>query len=101
MGNLPAEKSFVSTSNPFAVITTIKKAEDDNDMVIRLHEAEGWDKNITVNLCQEVESVSKTDMIEDNPVDIRQSGSSITIQLGKNAVDTYKMKWYNFLHSGR
>jgi alpha-mannosidase len=94
-GALPAEKSFVSTSNPFAIITTIKKAEDDNDVVIRLQEAEGTHKDIKLNLCSGVQGISKTSMIEDNPVKLNQSGEVVQIQLGKNAVDTYKMNCIN------
>jgi alpha-mannosidase len=91
-GELPAEKSFVSTSDPFAVITTMKKAEDDTDVVIRLMEAEGEDKLIQLELNTEVESISKTDMIEENPEKLNQQGKVLQIQLGKHAVDTYKMK---------
>jgi len=90
-GKLPSEKSFVSTSNPFAVITAIKKAEDDNDVVIRLLEAEGISKNIKLNLDKEIDKIAKTDLIEENPVYLKQSGKTIGIQLGKDAVDTYKL----------
>lgn len=89
-GELPAEMSFVSTSNPFAVITTIKKAEDDNDVVIRLLEAEGRDKNVEIKLNQEFESISKTDIIEENPENLHLKGKTLQLQLGKNAVETYK-----------
>ncbi len=91
-GDLPAEKSFVSTSDPFAVITTMKKAEDDTDVVIRLMEAEGLDKSIEVELHEEVQSLSKTDMIEENPEKFDQQGKVLQLELGKHAVDTYKMK---------
>lgn len=92
-GELPAEKSFVSTSNPFAVITTIKKAEDDNDVIIRLMEAEGSAKNIKANLNEEADKILKTNMIEEDPVDLKQSGKQIKISLGKNAVETFKLKF--------
>jgi len=94
-GELPAEKSFVSTSKSFALVTTMKKAEDNNDIVIRLLEAEGSDKNIKLNLDKEVDKIWKTDMIEENPLDIKQSGKQLKISLGSNAVDTYKMKLSN------
>lgn len=90
-GELPVEKSFVSTSNPFAVITTMKKAEDDNDVVIRLQEAKGTDKEIKINFSYDVKNLTKTNMIEDNPVKLNQSGEVVQIRLGKSAVDTYKM----------
>lgn len=91
-GSLPAEKSFVSISNPFALITTIKKAEDDNDIVIRVLEAEGADKNIEVKLNSDFKTVSKTDMIEENPINLNQKGKVLKLELGKNEVATYKIK---------
>jgi alpha-mannosidase len=90
-GNLPVENSFVSTSNPFAVITTMKKAEDDSEVVIRFQEAEGISKNFKLNLYHDVKSVSKTDMIEENPEKLDQKGKVLSLPLGKSAVDTYKM----------
>ncbi|WP_180335607.1 glycoside hydrolase family 38 C-terminal domain-containing protein [Labilibaculum filiforme] len=91
-GDLPATKSFASTNDPFTVITTIKKAEDDSDVVIRLLEAEGLDKKIQLELNKEVKSISKTDMIEENPKSLNKKGKIIELQLGKNAVETYKIK---------
>ena len=91
-GNLPSELSFVRTSDPFAVITTMKKAEDDTDVVFRLMEAEGEDKNIEVEFKKDVQSLSKTDMIEENPEKLDQQGKILQLELGKHAVDTYKMK---------
>jgi alpha-mannosidase len=91
-GTLPAEHSFVSTSDPFARITTMKKAEDDSDVVIRLWEAEGVDKTIQLDLSMEVASLLRTNMIEEEPETIRQEGRVLQLQLGKHAVDTYKMQ---------
>jgi alpha-mannosidase len=91
-GLLPAEKSFVSTSNPFAVITTMKKAEDDNDVVIRLLEAEGSEKVVNVKLFKEIEKVDKTDLIEENPERLNQSGNEIKLKLGGHVVETVKLK---------
>jgi len=91
-GELPSEKSFVSTSDPFAVITTIKKAEDDGDVVIRLLEAEGINKEVNLNLFKAVEKTMKTDMIEEKPVDMKQSGEGIKLNLEGYVVETYKLK---------
>jgi alpha-mannosidase len=91
-GKLPPEHSFVSTSDPFALITTMKKAEDDSDVVIRLMEAEGEDKNIQIVLPEEVERIAKTNMIEEDPEKLDLQGKILDLDLGKHAVDTYKMK---------
>ncbi len=70
----------------------MKKAEDDSDVVIRLMEAEGEDKLVQIELNNEVETISKTDMIEENPDKLDQQGKVMHIELGRNAVDTYKLK---------
>jgi len=40
-GELPAEKSFVEVMTPNVFVSTVKKAEDSNAVVIRMFEAEG------------------------------------------------------------
>jgi len=92
-GMLPDEHSFVSTSNPFAVITTMKKSEDDEDLVIRVQEAEGVDKDISLKLSQAVKSTWKTDMIEENPESLNQQGDVLRLPLGKHAVETFKLNF--------
>lgn len=92
-GELPSEKSFISTNDPLTLITTIKKAEDDSDVVIRLQEAEGSPKNVELRLNEEAEGVTRTDMIEENPVNIHQSGDIIEISLGRNSIETYKVRF--------
>ncbi|MCB0749312.1 MAG: hypothetical protein KDC90_17755, partial [Ignavibacteriae bacterium] len=91
-GDLPYEKSFAKTSDPFSVITTIKKAEDDNDVVFRILETEGVDKDINITFYQEVEEISKTNLIEENPEQLNQRGKTLELKPGKNSVETYKFK---------
>ena len=91
-GELPAEKSFVGTSDPFVIVTTMKKAEDDDDVVIRLLEAEGAQKEVKIKLNKAFSKISKTDMIEEHPVELKQSGNQMSLKLDKHAVETYKIK---------
>ena len=44
-GVLPAVKSFLSVSDPFVAMSLIKKADNDNSLIIRLTEMEGRDKD--------------------------------------------------------
>jgi len=92
-GSLPVEHSFVRTSDPFAIITCLKKAEDDNDLVVRFQEAEGLDKHLNVQFKREVTGTSKVNMIEENPEVIDQEGNKLNIYIGKHAVETYKLKF--------
>lgn len=92
-GELPAEKSFVSISNPFAVVTTIKKAENSDDVIIRLVEAENENKEVNIDFGQEVERFFKTNLIEENPEEKIQKGNTVRISLNKNSIETYKLKF--------
>ena len=89
---MTTEKSFAQTSDSFSIITTLKKAEDDNDVVLIIMEAEGIDKKIKISLNNEVDMISRTNMIEDNPKYLNQQGKILELQLGKFAVETYKFK---------
>ena len=89
---MTTEKSFAQTSDSFSIITTLKKAEDDNDVVLRIMEADGIDKKIKISLNNEVDMISRTNMIEDNPKYLNQQGKILELQLGKFAVETYKFK---------
>ncbi len=90
-GTLPHQKSFVHVSDPFARITTIKKAEDSNDIIMRILEAAGEPKEVEVTTFWESHDVFKTNLIEDNPVGMGQQGNRIQILLDQNAIETYKM----------
>ena len=55
-------------------------------------EADGIDKKIKISLNNEVDMISRTNMIEDNPKYLNQQGKILELQLGKFAVETYKFK---------
>lgn len=92
-GELPAQKSFVSVSDPFTVITTLKKAEDDHKVVVRLVEMERRDKSFNLKMAWPASTVAKTNLVEEDPVDTGRKGEVIPLFSGKNAIETYKLKF--------
>ena len=56
-GSLAAIHSFLQISDPFTALSLIKKADQDGNLIIRLTEMEGKDKEITVTLPFEVKQV--------------------------------------------
>lgn len=66
-GELPAEKSFVECLSPNVIVTTVKKAEESDAVVIRTFECEGKETQakIKVNgLVKQGASVVETDVLE-------------------------------------
>ena len=90
-GILPEELSFVSTSSPFVRITTLKKDDKDNSLIIRMTEMEGVDKKIDLKFWFPAESLVKTNMIEEVQSDTGQHGKDLKIDLGRNSIETYKI----------
>ncbi|XCF05936.1 glycosyl hydrolase-related protein [Tamlana crocina] len=90
-GNLPESKSFFDVSNPMVRVTTIKKAEDEEALVLRLVELDGKDGQPTISLPKEASKVIKTNLIEEDAETLNLSGKDIKIDIGHNAIETYKI----------
>ncbi|MDO5977894.1 glycosyl hydrolase-related protein [Flavivirga spongiicola] len=90
-GKLPSDMSFFNVSDSMVRISTIKKSEDDDNVIMRLVEMGGSDKQTTVNLSQPFSELIKTNLIEEEENNINQSGKNMDISIGKNAIETYKI----------
>ncbi len=90
-GSLPSSRSFVSVSDPMVRISTLKKSEDDNALILRLVEMEGKDKQVELTFHQPFKQVFKTNLVEENPESLGQSGTTLKVPMGKNAIEAYKI----------
>ncbi|MCB0745134.1 MAG: alpha-mannosidase, partial [Ignavibacteriae bacterium] len=92
--SLPEEKSFFSVNQGNVIISTIKKAEDDNSVVVRLYDALGKDSNIELNSFYNISSARSTNLIEVDEAAINYENNRIQIILGNNSIHTMKV-FYN------
>ena len=90
-GTLPEELSFISTSSPFVRITALKKSESGNSLALRMVEMEGIDKQVELKFYFPLKSLFKTNMIEEEPKDTGMKGKVVKIDIGKNAIETFRM----------
>ncbi|WP_072992140.1 glycoside hydrolase family 38 N-terminal domain-containing protein [Pseudozobellia thermophila] len=88
---LPQELSFFSTSDPMVRISTVKKSEEGDDVIVRLVEMEGRDKDPTVELAFPLQKLVKTNLIEKEEKELKGTGRQINVELGHNAIETYKL----------
>jgi alpha-mannosidase len=63
--SLPPEMSFVSTTAPDVIITGVKKAEDDKDIVVRFYEAYGKPAPAALKTQWKVNKTQKVNFVED------------------------------------
>src|SRR5207237_5520777 len=63
-GALPATYSFVQLEPNNVVLTAMKKAEDDDALVLRFYEWAGKEGDVTVQLPARAHSATETDLME-------------------------------------
>lgn len=88
---LPETFGFLKVDKKNVIVSTVKKADDDNNYIIRLYEMEGKDTQVTVTFPFPIKKAWKTDMIEENPVEIPVVNNSLVLTVGHNAIETYKI----------
>lgn len=71
---------------------TLKKSDTDNSLIIRLVEMEGKNQNVELKLFAPVMNLFKTNLIEDEGIDIGQRGKILNLRIGKNSIETFQLK---------
>ncbi len=83
--------SFAKVDKKNVVVSTIKKCEDDNNVVLRCYDIEGVYSEVKVDFFKPVKESWKTNIIEEEP--IRISKSNDAFEVGKYAIETFKLKF--------
>ena len=92
-GALPAEHSFLQTKAENVIITAVKKAEDENALVIRFYEWAGKDGEIAIQLPPGAESAAETDLMERPIADLPVHSSSVTLHTKPYEIKTIKVRF--------
>ncbi|MEW5900589.1 MAG: alpha-L-fucosidase [Acidobacteriota bacterium] len=88
--SLPAEKSFFIVSAPNVLVSTIKKAEDDDSVVIRLYEIEGKGCDVDLTTSFPIGRAELANIIEEEGKPILFRTDSLKLRLGHHAIETLK-----------
>jgi len=95
-GTLPSEKSFIEVLTPNVFISTVKKAEDSDALVIRFFEMEGKDTEAKIRISDLVKpgaAAVETDVLE-RPVTnntAKMAGDTMTVKVPKFGQATVKV----------
>jgi alpha-mannosidase len=95
--NLPEELSFFSTGAENLSISTVKKAEDENGLIIRAYETKGVDTKFSLKSYFNLSGYIKTNIIEyplENKSDKmgKEYKKSYPLDIGKFAIETFLFK---------
>jgi alpha-mannosidase len=89
--NLTEEHSFFSVDGNNVIISTIKKAEDDDAIIIRMYDILGLDQEIELTSSINVSSAFKTNLIEEVGEKLINTDKGINLNLGKYSIETIKV----------
>ena len=86
-GKLPTEFSFLQTKSDNVIVSALKKAEDDNSLILRFYEWAGRQGDVAIQLPAGAHSASETDLME-------RSSNSLAVTSGEVKVPTkpYEIK---------
>jgi alpha-mannosidase len=89
--SLPEEMSFVKVSAPNVFVSTMKKAEDDDSVVVRLIDMEGKDTVVRVDFFFEAAKSELVNIIEEEGKELPSGKNSLRLKVGHQAIETVKL----------
>jgi alpha-mannosidase len=92
LGDLPAEFSLLSAEKDNIIIETVKKAEDSDEIVIRMFETWNRRTNCAIHFGVNVESAVECDMMEENEKPLTLTTNVLDLEFRPFEIKTIKIK---------
>ncbi len=74
-----AAQSFVRVFSPGVIVEAVKKAEDSDDVIVRLYEAHGASVVASVSFGFPVASAAIVDLMEENPLELEVRNGAVQV----------------------
>jgi alpha-mannosidase len=88
---LPESMSFVSMSTPNVLVSTFKKAEDDETVILRVYDIEGKDAEARLNLFVPLKGAEKVNIIEEEGTPLKLRKDGLSLKVGHHAIETFRL----------
>jgi len=92
MGSLPAEFSLTKTDSENVIIEVVKKAEDSDDIIIRLYECYNRRSSVHLTFGAGITHVWECDMMEKNLQELEHGSHSFNFDIKPYEIKTFKLK---------
>ncbi|MGE5341316.1 MAG: alpha-mannosidase [Candidatus Omnitrophota bacterium] len=90
-GNLPKEFSFFQVNSPNVIVDTIKKAEDDDGIILRLYEASGKESEAEVSFFKEPKAIVGINLMEKKEKEYKVTGKSLGLHFKAFEIKALKL----------
>jgi alpha-mannosidase len=85
--SLPESLSFFAIDQEDVFITAIKKAEDSEDIVVRMYNTQGTEERVNIRSYFPIEAYKQTNIIEENPQPVAPQ-----LKVGKFGIETFGLE---------
>ena len=92
MGSLPAEFSLAKTDRENVIIEVVKKAEDSDDIIIRLYECYNRRSSVQLTFGAKIFAVWECDLMENNLMELEHGVDSFIFEIKPFEIKTFKLK---------
>jgi alpha-mannosidase len=89
--SLPESMSFISLSAPNVLVSTLKKAEDDDSVILRVYDIEGREAEAALNFFVPVKTAQKVNIIEEQGPTFKPGKNGFSFKIGHHAVETFRL----------
>jgi alpha-mannosidase len=92
-GSLAPEHSFLQAQSANIVVTAVKKAEDENALVLRFYEWAGQDGEVTLQLPAAAQAASEIDLMEKSIAPLSLHNGGVTLHTKPYEIKTIKVQF--------
>jgi len=89
--DLPESKSFLPFKAPNVALATMKKAENDDAVIVRVYDLEGQDGETEIRLPVAVKEAFRTNIIEEPGAALKPVKGRFVLPVGHNAIETVRL----------
>ena len=84
---------FIQLSSPGIVVDSIKRAEDTDDVILRLHEGHGQTTKATIEFGPKIEQAAECDLLENELGALKPARSRLALKFSPFEIKTLKVKF--------
>jgi alpha-mannosidase len=89
--DLPGSRSFLPYSGSNLVLSTMKKAEGEDAVILRIYDLEGKNTEATLDLPVPAAKAVRTNILEEDAAALKPSRGRLVLPVGHHAVETVKL----------
>jgi len=90
-GNMPETMSFISVENKNLLLSTVKKCDDDDNVIVRCYDIEGKESEAKITLSEPFRKAELTNIIEEEGKPVQGNGDTLNLKVGHYSIETIKL----------